>query len=83
MEETNTNTDSMSITATTYLAVIFKNLAWLLALAFYPVSEFLIQIFPIGWRDDLNDFKLIVGAIIMVLVFFKLVLEIIKLIKKK
>ena len=72
------DSNNMPITTTTYLAVIFKNLIWLLALAFYPVLDWIITIVP-DWKNNLENFKLIGGALIIVLVIIKLILEIIKL----
>ena len=76
------HTEDMPIHTTTLTAIIFKNLLWLLALAFYPVIDWVILQVP-TWKDGLENFKLIGGAIIVVLVIMKLLLEIVKLVKKK
>jgi len=75
-----TETD-MPVTSTSIIAIIFKNLLWLMALAFYPVVDYVILQVPI-WKDNLENFKLIGGAFIIVLVILKLILEIIKLMIK-
>lgn len=74
-------TNDMPIHTTTLTAIIFKNLLWLTALAFYPVIDWVILQIP-TWKDTLENFKLIGGAIIVVLVIIKLLLEIRKLRKK-
>lgn len=80
--ETETKTNFMPVTTTSILSVVFKNMLWLLALAFYPLIDWVIIILP-DWIEFLDGFKLIGGAIIILLVIFKLVLEIIKLIRNK
>lgn len=77
-----TETTDMPITTTSLLTIVVKNLFYLLALAFYPVMNWIISIFP-DWKDSLENFKLIGGAIVVLLVIIKLIIEIIKLIKKK
>jgi len=72
------NETSMPITTTTYLSVIFKNLIWLIALAFYPMLDWIIMQIP-QWETTLEHIKLIGGAVIVVLVIIKLLIEIIKL----
>lgn len=61
--------------------ILIKNFTYLLALAFYPLMDYLMQIVP-DWKANLENFKLIGGAIIVVLVIAKLLLEILKLVKK-
>lgn len=68
--------------STTYIAIIFKNLLYLLSLAFGLAVNFLITIFP-DWKVILENIKIIGGAIIVILVIIKLLLEIIKLRKQK
>lgn len=75
-------TQDMPITSISILTIVFKNLLWLLALAFYPLMEYIIQVIP-DWKNYLENFKLIGGAIIMLMVIMKLLLEIIKLLKNK
>ena len=79
--ESETN-DNMPITTTTISAIIIKNLLWLSALAFYPLVDWVISVVP-DWKEWLENFKLIGGAIIIVLVVTKLWLEIKKLKKDK
>ena len=71
-------TEDMPLTSTSLIAIVFKNLLWLLALAFYPVLDWVILQLP-NWKDGLENFKLIGGAIIVVLVIIKLLMEIKKL----
>lgn len=79
--ETHTETD-MPVTTTTIITIIFKNLLWLTVLAFYPVIDYLILITP-TWKEFLENFQLIGGTIVVLLVIVKLLLEIVKLILKK
>lgn len=80
--ETQTQTASMDhLSVGTIITIFFKNVLWLLALAFYPVIDYIIVIVP-DWKENLENFKLIGGAIIVLLVIIKLIFEIIKLIKK-
>lgn len=81
MSDTETNND-MSIATTSITVLLFKNSVYVLCLAFYLLVDFMISIFP-DWRNFLENFKLIGGAIIIVLVVIKLVLEIKKLKKDK
>ena len=67
---------------TSFIAIIFKNLLYLLVFLFTPVLNYMIAIFP-NWKDSIENFKLIGGAVIVAMVIFKLLLEIIKLLKKK
>lgn len=78
MDETN---DIPNMQTTTYLAVIFKNLLYFLIFLFTPVLNWLITVLP-AWKDFIENFKLIGGAIIVVLVIIKLLLEIKKVNKK-
>lgn len=75
-------TQYMSVTTTSIAVIIVKNLCWLLTLAFYPFMEFMIEFMP-DWRGYLEVFKLIGGAVIMLMVIIKLFLEIVKLLKNK
>lgn len=80
MDETNINNTDMHHTS--YLTVILGNIKWLLVLLFTPLINWLIVIFP-EWKDFLENFKIIGGSIIILLVITKLILEIVKLIKGK
>lgn len=76
-------TENMPIaTHTSIIALIFHNIKWLAALIFYPIMNKLISVFP-DWKDSLENVKLIGGAIIVILVIIKLLIEIVKLVKKK
>lgn len=75
-------TNNMPITTTSLTAIILNSTKWLIVFIFYPLVNWMIKIFP-DWKDFLENFKLIGGSIIIVLVIFKLVLEIVKLIIKK
>ena len=74
--------ENMPITTTSLTATILNSTKWLIVFVFYPLVNWMIKIFP-DWKDFLENFKLIGGAIIIVLVIFKLVLEIVKLLVKK
>lgn len=74
-------TDNMPIHHTSLLGVILGNIKWLAIFLFAPIVNAVQQIVP-EWKNELENFKLIGGAIIVILVITKLVLEIIKLIKK-
>lgn len=67
--------------SSTISMIIAKNFSYLLVLLFYPAMDFIIQVMP-DWKNNLDNFKLIGGAVIVVLVIAKLVLEIFKLVKK-
>jgi len=75
-------TENMDIHHTSYLTIILSNVKWLLVFLFTPVINYMIVMFP-DWKDSLENFKLIGGSIIIVLVILKLLLEIFKLIFKK
>lgn len=74
-------TENMSIQHTSLLGIILGNIKWLLVLLFAPAVNVVQQIVP-EWKNELENFKLIGGSIIVVLVIVKLIFEIIKLIKK-
>lgn len=75
------NIQNMPMHHTSFLAVIWNSAKWLLALLFTPAVTLMQTILP-EWKNSLENFKLIGGSVIVVLVVVKLVLEIIKLIKK-
>lgn len=79
--ETENNIQDMDTNHTSVIAVILGNIKWLLVFLFTPVINYMIAILP-SWKDSLENFKLIGGAVIVVLVIAKLLLEIIKLVKK-
>lgn len=79
--ETDNNIQDMDTHHTSFLAVILGNIKWLLVFLFTPSINYMITIFP-GWKDSLENFKLIGGSVIVVLVITKLLLEIFKLVKK-
>lgn len=72
------NIEDMPVHTMTYIAVIFKNLLYLTALAFGFIVNKLIVVFP-DWKDALENLKLVGGAVIVILVIIKLLLEIRKL----
>lgn len=74
-------TDNMEMHNTSYLGAILGSIKWLLVFAFAPAVTVIQQIVP-EWKNELENFKLIGGSIIVVLVIVKLIFEIIKLIKK-
>lgn len=81
MSETDTD-ENMPITTTSISALILGNVKWLMFFIFYPAMNWMITIFP-DWKNVLENFKLIGGSVIIILVVAKLVLEIIKLKKNK
>lgn len=82
MSDTETQTDDMPITTTSISSIIIGNAKWLLFFIFYPIVNWMITIFP-DWKNFLENFKLIGGTVIIVLVVIKLLLEIRKLKKDK
>lgn len=74
-------TENMSIQHTSLLGIILGNIKWFLFFLFAPAVNMVQQIVP-EWKNELENFKLIGGSVIVVLVIVKLVFEIIKLIKK-
>lgn len=81
MDDNINNMNDMHSSHPSFLAVILGSAKWLLWFLFTPLINWLIVVFP-QWKDSLENFKLIGGAVIVVLVIAKLVLEIIKLTKK-
>lgn len=82
MSDTETQNDNMPIATTTVTSLIFKNSVYLLWLGFYLLVDVMISVLP-DWKYFLENFKIIGGSIIIILVIAKLILEIIKLIKGK
>lgn len=80
MSETETQ-ENMPITSTSISTLILGNVKWLTFFIFYPIMNWMIAILP-DWKNFLENFKLIGGTIIIILVVIKLFLEIIKLIRK-
>ena len=78
----NTETENMPITSTSISTLIFGNIKWLMFFIFYPLMNWMISELP-DWKEVLENFKLIGGSIIIILVISKLLLEIVKLIKSK
>lgn len=77
----NINENIQNMHSTSLGMIIMKNLSWLLVFLFAPTINYIITIIP-SWKDGLEDFKLIGGAVIVLLVIVKLLMEIVKLIKK-
>lgn len=75
------NTSDMQMHSTTILAVVFKNLLYLLTLALDFVLNYMIAVFP-DWKNFIENIKQIGGLIIIILVITKLLIEI-KRLKKK
>lgn len=71
----------MPITTTSVTAILLKNSVYLLWIGFYLAVDWMISIFP-DWKNFLENFKLIGGALIIVLLITKLLLEISKLKKE-
>lgn len=82
MDNNINETDNMSIHHTSILGIILGNIKWLMIFLFAPAVNVVQNIVP-EWKGELENFKLIGGAVIVVLVITKLILEIIKLVKKK
>ena len=77
-----TDNDNMPITTTTISSIIIGNVKWLLFFIFYPMVNWMIAISP-DWKNFLENFKLIGGTVIIILVVIKLLFEIRKLKKDK
>lgn len=67
---------------TSYIVLFFKNLPYLLTLAFGWVMNKLMIVFP-DWKDLLENIKQIGGTLVILLVIVKLLFEIRKLKRDK